>query len=44
MEWTCAAKVQNKELVLSNIPDSLDSMIDVGGLQEVFSISRGKPG
>lgn len=44
MEWTCAAKGQHKELVLTNIPESLKSMIDVGGLEDVFSMPRNPSG
>ena len=39
IEWSCAARKQNKQLVLKDIPVSLRAMIDVGGLEEVLSVS-----
>lgn len=39
VEWTCAARMQNKELILKNVPGSLGSLIKVGGLREVLSLS-----
>ncbi|MDJ0955348.1 MAG: STAS domain-containing protein [Arenicellales bacterium] len=39
IEWSCLARKQNKQLVLKDLPASLRSMIDVGGLEEVLSVS-----
>ena len=39
VEWTCEARKQNKELVLKNVPGSLNSLINVGGLREILSLS-----
>lgn len=41
IEWSCLARKQNKQLVLKDIPASLRAMIDVGGLEEVLSVSAG---
>ena len=40
IEWSCLAKKQNRQLVLKDIPVSLRSMIDVGGLEEVLSVDH----
>ncbi len=39
VEWSSVARSQKKELVLKNIPISLQSLIKVSGLREVLSIS-----
>ena len=40
IEWSCLARKQDKQLVLKDIPASLRSMIDVGGLEEVLSVDH----
>jgi phospholipid transport system transporter-binding protein len=37
VEWVCAARKQDKILVLEQIPDSLKSLIEVSGLTEVLT-------
>lgn len=39
VEWTCAARRQDKRVILEHIPNSLKSLIDVSGLQEVLSVA-----
>ena len=39
IEWSCLARQQGKQLVLKDIPESLRSLIDVGGLKEVLAVS-----
>ena len=36
VEWTCAARRQEKTLVLERIPKSLRSLVQVSGLREVL--------